>query len=51
MLENLIVLASETTAQNASLNPGAIVMAIFGIVFLFGGSAIALRIAMKKGGY
>lgn len=51
MIENLMILASETASQNTSLNPGAIVMALFGIVFLFGGALITLKIAMGKGGY
>ncbi len=51
MIENLMILAAQNASQNASLNPGALVMAIFGLVFLFGGSLITLKIAMGKGGY
>ena len=34
-----------------AINPSAIAMGIFGFVFLFGGLALALRVALKSGGY
>lgn len=34
-----------------TVNPSAIAMAVFGFLFLFGTLAVALRIALKSGGY
>lgn len=34
-----------------ALNPSAIAMGLFGFLFLFGGLALALRIALQSGGY
>lgn len=33
------------------INPSAIAMGLFGFVFLFGGLALALRVAFSSGGY
>ncbi|WEL17776.1 hypothetical protein SVXHr_1609 [Halorhabdus sp. SVX81] len=34
-----------------AIDPGALAMAIFGFVFLFGGLAVTLWIALQSGGY
>jgi len=34
-----------------AIDPGALAMAVFGFVFLFGGLAVTLWIAFQSGGY